>query len=329
MFARILHLLVFLLPLLLAASLAAPSLGQQSSQFPPPAPATLTTPDLNIKVALPLLRPFASARSGSNWVPLEIDQNVPPVEPGTACDLDAFLLKAGARIQEFVANVERFTATQSLLHESFNKAGEVSEKEHRKYDYMVSIEEIRPQFLGVEEFQRSRTSPLDFPGGIAAKGLPALVLIFHPYYAGNFSMQCEGLATVNGKPAWQLYFRQRKDKPNTIRAYRIGWNGPTFPIALKGRAWFAADSYQIESLQADLIDPIPDIRLSVDHTVIEYGPVHFNKGDLDIWLPQNAEVYCDLRGKKMHQRMTFSDYLLFAVDDRQKISAPKIDPKDL
>jgi hypothetical protein len=328
MFARISHLLIFGLPLLLAASLAAPSLGQQAPQDSQPAAAAANL-DLNIRITLPLLRPPASPRPGSNWVPIEIDQNVPPVESGTACDLDAFLQKAGARIQEFVANVERFTATQSLLHESFNKAGEVSQKEQRKYDYMVSIEEIRPQLLGVEEFQSSRSSPLDFPGGIAAKGLPALVLIFHPYYAGNFSMQCEGLATVNGKPAWQLYFRQRKDKPNTIRAYKIGWNGPAFPVALKGRAWFAADTYQIESLQADLIDPIPDIRLSVDHTAIEYGPVHFSSRNVDIWLPQNAEVYCDLRGKKMHQRMTFSDYLLFSVDDKQKISAPKTDPKDL
>jgi hypothetical protein len=326
MLSRILHFLVLVLTLLLAASLATPALGQQSGQDVPPAAVAATKPELTIESAVPLLRQPASPRRGSNWVPFEVGEDVPPVEPGSACDLDDFLLKAGARIQEFVANVDRFTATQSLLHESFNKAGEVSQKEQRKYDYVVSIEEIRPKILNVEEFQSSRSSPLDFPGGIAAKGLPALVLIFHPYYAGNFSMHCEGLATVSGKPAWQLYFRQRQDKPNTVRAYKIGWNGPSFPVALKGRAWFAADSYQIESLQADLIDPIPDIRLSVDHTVIEYGPVHFKSRDVDIWLPQNAEVYCDLRGKRIHQRMTFGDYLLFAVDDKQKISAPKTDP---
>jgi hypothetical protein len=34
-------------------------------------------------------------------------------------------------------------------------------------------------------------------------------------------------------------------------------------VALKGRAWFAADSYQIVSLQTDLIAPMPDIQLTV------------------------------------------------------------------
>ena len=325
MFARVQPPLLFVLTLLLGAGLAPPAVGQQSELDAPPPPLGAPNPGLTLNSPLPLLRQPASARRDSDWVPVEVDENVPLVEPGSACNLDDFLSKAGARIQEFVANVERFAATQSLLHESFNKGGGVLGKEQRKYEYMVSVEEIRPHVLNVEEFQSSR-SPMDFPGGIAAKGLPALLLIFHPYYADYFSMQCEGLASLNGKPAWQIYFRQRKDRPNYVRSYRIGWNGPAFPIALKGRAWFSPENYQIESLQADLIDPVPEIRLSVDHTRIEYGPVHFNSRDVDFWLPKTAEVYCDVRGKRMHQRMTFSDYLLFAVDDKQKISAPKIDP---
>lgn len=274
----------------------------------------------------PTLAKSTSPRRDSHWVPPEVDDSIPQVEPGSACDLDEFLQKAGARVQEFVKNVERFTATESLLHESFNNAGKVSWKEQRKYDYVVSIEEIRPKILDVEEFLGGGSSRLDPPGGIAMKGLPALVLIFHPYYSETFSMMCEGLTTFNGKPAWQIYFRQRKDQPNRVRSYRIGWSGPAYPIALKGRAWFAADSYQIEGLQTDLIESVPNIRLAVDHTLIEYGPVHFGSRGVDIWLPQNAEAYCDLRGKRIHQRMNFSNYLLFAVDDTQNISAPKTSP---
>jgi tetratricopeptide (TPR) repeat protein len=259
------------------------------------------------------------------WLPPDVDQSVPPVEPGLACNLAEVQQKAGQKIQEFVKDVERFTATESLLHESINKSGEVSGKEKRKYDYLVSIEEIRPGILDVEEYQSSGTIPVDSPGGILTKGLPALVLIFHPYYSESFSMKCEGLATLNGKQAWQIYFRQKEDKPNRIRAYRIGMNGPSYPVPLKGRAWFVADSYQIVGLQADLIHTLPDIRLMVDHTAIEYGPVHFSRG-VDMWLPQTAEVYSDWRGKRIHQRMSFSNYLLFAVDDRQKISSPKTSP---
>jgi hypothetical protein len=138
-------------------------------------------------------------------------------------------------------------------------------------------------------------------------------------------MKCEGLATLNGQPAWQVYFRQRPDKPNRLRAYRFGVSGEPHPVALKGRAWFVADTYQILSLQADLVDALPDIQLTVDHTAIEYGPVHFARG-VDMWLPQTAELYSDFRGKRIRQRMIYSNYLLFAVDDKQRVSEPKISP---
>lgn len=61
----------------------------------------------------------------------------------------------------------------------------------------------------------------------------------------------------------------------------------------------------------------------MDHTAIEYGPVRFTSHNVEMWLPQSAELYSDLKGKRFHQRMNFSDYLLFAVDESQKISVPK------
>jgi len=268
----------------------------------------------------------ASSRRDSDWVPPGIDDYVPAVQPGSACNLQEVVHNAGQRIQEFVKNVERFTATASLLHETFNKSGKVAGKEQRKYDYLVSIEEIRPGILSVQESLSKGLTPADPLGGMTSKGLPALVLIFHPYYAGNFSMKCEGLSTFKGKRVWQVYFRQREDKPNAIRSYILGVNSQPHPVPLKGRAWFVADSYQIIGLQTDLIGTLPDIRLSVDHTAIEYGPVHFGSRGVDMWLPQTAEMFSDLRARRIHRRMSFSNYLLFAVDDRQQISAPKENP---
>jgi len=271
------------------------------------------------------LRTAVAAPSASRWLPPDVDENVPPVEPGSACNLEEVLQKAGQKIQEFVKDVERFTATESLLHESINKSGEVSKRENRKYDYMVSIEEIQPGVLGVEEYQNSVSSDGP-PAGVITMGLPALVLIFHPYFAENFSMRCEGLATFNGKRVWQIYFRQREDKPNRIRAYRSSVNDSSHRVDLKGRAWFVADSYQILGLQTDLMRALPDIRLTVDHTAVEYGPVHFVSRGVDMWLPQTAEVYSDWRGRRIHRRLNFSNYLLFAVDVKQKISSPKMSP---
>src|SRR6266849_1381442 len=260
----------------------------------------------------------------SNWLPPDVDEKVPPVEPGAACQIDEVLRQAGKRIQEFVGNVDRFTATEIVTHESINKWGMVSPPEHRNFDYVVSVQEVAPGFFNVDEYRRgSNNSPADFPGGVETNGLPALVLIFHPYNTGSFEISCEGLTRWNGGLAWQVHFRQRKDKPNRIRAYRVGMDGPSYAVALKGRAWIATDTFQITRMETDLIAPVPQIRLVADHAAVEYGPVHFKNRKVDMWLPQTAEVYYDWKERRVHRRHSFNNYLLFTVDDKQSIAAPK------
>jgi tetratricopeptide (TPR) repeat protein len=294
----------------------------QTSQLPAGNRSALSSAH---EIVVPDLIPAVSALPlPSNWLPPEVDERVPPVEPGAVCALDDVLQKAGKRIQELVSNVDRFTATESLKHETINRWGLPSSAETRKFDYVVGVEEVRPGQLNVEEYRSSHGSAGDFPDGVATIGLPALVLIFHPYNAGFFEMTCEGLARWNGALGWQVHFRQRKDKPNTIRSYRIG-SGPSYPVALKGRAWIAADSYQILRLETDLIAPVPEIRLVTDRTIIEYGPVHFRENDVEMWLPQSAELYYDWKGRRSHRRHGFSNYLLFSVEDKQHISVPKIE----
>jgi len=259
----------------------------------------------------------------SNWLPPDIDDKVPPVMAGITCNLDEILENSGKRIKEFVANVDRFAATEAVTHQSINKWGFPSRPINFKFDYLVSIKETRLGLLSVDEYRDVHYQPTKFPDGVATGGLPALVLIFHPYYAPNFKMTCEGLARSNAGPAWQVYFRQRPDKPNTIRSYKIGIQGPTYHAALKGRAWISADTFQIIRLETELIDPLPTIRLVADHAAIEYGPVHFQSRNLDMWLPQIAEVFYDWRGRRSHRRHSFKNYLLFSVDDKQLISEPR------
>jgi tetratricopeptide (TPR) repeat protein len=264
--------------------------------------------------------------AASNWLPPNVDDKVPPVEAGASCAVDDVVSKAGKQLLELIADVDRFAATESLVHESISRSGLPSPPEKRKFDYVVSIQEVQHGYLNVEEYRSGNGgSPADFPDGVATNGLPALVLIFHPYNAPNFEMTCEGLARWNGGLAWQVHFKQRPDKPNLIKRYRIGADGPSYPVALKGRAWISADNSQIVRLETDLVAPLPQIRLVADHADIEYGPVKFKQGNVNMWLPQSADVYYDWKGRRIHRRHSFSKYMLFGVEDKQKISVPKVD----
>jgi tetratricopeptide (TPR) repeat protein len=265
----------------------------------------------------------ADAIPPASWMPPDVDEKVPAVEPGTSCVLDDVLQNAGKRLQELVKNVDRFTATELVTDQSMSKWGMPSSPEKAQFDYIVSMEETRPGALTVEEYRERRAASKEFPDAVMTSGLPALVVIFHPFYAGNYDMTCEGLARWNGGLAWQVHFRQRKDKPNTIRSYRSGPQGRGYPVALKGRAWIAADTFQVVRLETNMVEPMPQIRLAAEHVEIEYAPVRFRQGTMEMWLPASVEVFYDWKGHRVHREHRFSNYLLFSVDDKQKISAPK------
>jgi hypothetical protein len=55
-------------------------------------------------------------------------------------------------------------------------------------------------------------------------------------------------------------------------------------------------------LRGHLVAPLPEIRLVADHTIVEYGAVHFSKGNIDLWLPKTAEVFNELKGRRIHRR---------------------------
>jgi tetratricopeptide (TPR) repeat protein len=270
----------------------------------------------------PRIEPAIGLPLPSNWLPPDVDENVPPVEPKTVCALEEVVQQAGKRIEEFVTNVDRFTATEFLEHESINKWGIAKFPETRRFDYAVSIKQYSPGYFDVLEYRGNKYSSVEFPAGVETLGLPSLSLIFHPSNAGHFAMSCEGLGQWHGIPTWQVHFRQRPDKPNTTREYKIGMNGVSHPVALRGRAWIAADSYQIVRMETDLVGTLPEIRLLTDHVVVEYGPVRFKHQDVEMWLPKSAELHSDWRGKRMRRRHSFSNYILCSVDEEQSISAP-------
>ena len=258
----------------------------------------------------------------SNWLPPDVDESAGSLEPGVTCDTEAVLKSAGKRVQEFVQNVDRFTAIESIEYVPVNKWGLPEASVRRRFDYLVGIKEDAPGRFNVEEFRTATKRQNEFVDGVATHGLPALLLIIHPHNVENFEIACEGRVRRSNGEAWQLHFRQRSDKPNTIRQYRMGLKGQSYRVNLKGRAWVDARTYQIVRMESQIIAPIPEIKLMVDDAVIEYGPVHFKAKGISMWLPRTAEVYSEWGSKRFHQSHTFSNYALFSVDEKQSISEP-------
>jgi tetratricopeptide (TPR) repeat protein len=256
------------------------------------------------------------------WMPPDVDESMPVVEPGVACPLQQVQDESAKRVHDFIDSVNKITATEKLDNELLDYSGFPSVRESRSFAYAVDIQEVRKGILNVEEYRNGTADPQLFPQQIATIGLPSLVLIFHPDYKDDFEVSCEGLGRWGGGLAWQVHFRQRSDKPSRLRQYRVG--GRIALISLRGRAWIAVDTFQVVRLETDIVSPLPEIRLKAEHVSVDYGPVAFRKRNQKLWLPQAAELYFDFKGRRMHRRHRFSNYLLFAVDEKEKISDPNI-----
>jgi len=262
----------------------------------------------------------------TKWAPPDVDEEKLMFDTSAnTCSLDSVTNKVGARIEELVSNVDRFTATEDMDHTVLSPLGIQVSHETRQFNYLVEIRKSGAQDLDVQEYRDGSVSVQQFPAHLGTVGLPTLVLVFHPYYQPKYDFKCEGGGSWNGRKTWVVHFQQKANSHSEMLVYHV--NGRFYPVGMKGRAWIDEETSQILAMESDMIKPIPEIRLMRDHQLIEYGPVAFANAGTNMWLPKSADWYCSISGHRYHRRHSFSNFLLFQIDDSQKIGKPK-DTKD-
>ena len=280
--------------------------------------ASTTVPEGTNKPSL-----IADLMPPPKWMPPDVDDSMPAVESTTGCPLREIEEETGKRVSEFVDAVNRIAATESLENDVLDRFGFSVRRASRRYSYVASVQQVRPGMFTMEEYRNGIMDLEQFPERIATLGLTALVMVFHPNYVEDYDLACEGLSRWHGGLAWQVHFRQKADRPARLRSYRV--NTRSYPVSLRGRAWIAADTFQVVSLETDLVSPVPQIQLRAEHVSIEYMPVKFVSHNQELWLPESADIYFDYAHRRMHRRHHFRDYMLFAVDEEQQISPPKVE----
>jgi tetratricopeptide (TPR) repeat protein len=303
-----------------ALSPAGPGTGGPSSDVTPlrisdSDDTAIESADLPDLPALPLT-------TETKWAPPDVDEEKLVFDSNAdACSLSSVTAKVGARIEELVSNVDRFTATEDMDHTALSPLGLQMSHETREFNYLVEIRKSGERDLDVQEYRDGSVSVQQFPAHLGTVGLPTLVLVFHPFYQPKYDFKCEGGGSWNGRKTWIVHFQQKADSHSEMLVYHV--NGRFYPVGMKGRAWIDAETSQILAMESDMIKPIPEIRLIRDHQLIEYGPVAFAAAGMNMWLPKSADWYCSISGHRYHRRHSFSNFLLFSIDDSQKIGKPK------
>ena len=258
------------------------------------------------------------------WQPPAIDTNKPSVAANVTCPSN-IIEATGQRVEELVGDVSRIAAIEHLLHQQLDEMGDPITRESRNFNYVASFSESSGS-IAVDEYRQENLGLKDFPDQISSSGFATLALVFHPKMRDSFETVCEGLGDLRGQATWMVHFRQRDDRPARMHDYKVG--GSYYALKLKGRAWITADKFQIVRIESELVNPIPQIRLAGEHQVVEYGPVPFQKRNVQLWLPQSAEIYLDFRRHRYYRKHSFDHYMLFSVDADEKRKDPKQKPPD-
>jgi hypothetical protein len=114
----------------------------------------------------------------------------------------------------------------------------------------------------------------------------------------------------------------------TSRVRSWSYQKVIYPVALKGRIWIGANSYNIVHLETGLRDPVQPLRLEREQLLVDYGPVQFRSAKVELWLPEHADMYFDMQGRRYHHQHTLTNYVLFNVDTQNKIADPHTEEKD-
>ncbi|HMI51469.1 MAG TPA: tetratricopeptide repeat protein [Candidatus Saccharimonadales bacterium] len=271
-----------------------------------------------------------SAASVSTWAPPNVDTDVPGVAKDVTCSAEDIVERTSKNTVHQLENLEKFLATEHIQHEEINSRGEVSQVREKDFSYMVFIDHDKDGLVFLNENRNGGTGTDSFPTSLATVGLVSLgVDVFHPGFSKALDFKCEGLGQWRGMAAWVLHFEQRPNVKSYLRLWETRTR--TVEIPLKGRVWVAASSYDVLHVESDLREPMKELELTRDHLAIDYGPVAFNGGKTELWLPWYADMYLELHGKRYHHNHTLSNFSLFGVDTDSKIGLPKgyVPPPDV
>jgi Flp pilus assembly protein TadD len=310
-------------PALATAAPAASPSGQASPGVSAKSVEVASAAIDSVPASLPLLREVMERP----WAPADVDSKEYSLAPNVACAQDDVLNRAQDRVLRQLQNFEKFMATEHIEHRQVDQHGNEGDIRAKDFSYLVFVHPFKENSFFLEESRDGGLGVDSFPTSLATTGLVGLgVAILEPEYRNDFDYKCEGLSSWRGQAAWQVRFEQKKAVESRVRVWRR--RGDLFPVALKGRLWLAANSYELLHMESDLRDPIQKLFLTRDHLMIDYGPVTFETGNQKLWLPWKAEMFMEIRGKRYHHRHTLTDYMLFSVDTANQIGKPKLPPPE-
>ena len=229
------------------------------------------------------------------------------------------LAQAGVRANELVTNIQNFTAQERIKFRILDRVGNQSDAGSDDFDYTAVL--VR-QSHGYT-VQESRT-----PSPVAVRSrLPRTISACPklPMFLPEFRDELRN-DLLRRRPEERTSYMDDQSppaqKPPRDDGFITAKDGIVYPAPLKGRAWIAKDSGEVVHLEIVLMHPIAAANIQSWSLSINYAPVHFRTRNIDVWLPQSAEVYRETETGRTFTSHKFTDFRLFSVHANRANSPP-------
>lgn len=294
------------------------------------------SPELKIKIAdtRKFVEQSAEAKSVVNQPLAELSRELPEIgglAPARDADeLDSILHRVGERVQAFFRDFPNTSSVERIRQERLRGKDKVLHGVDQKFRYLCSEPTTSDSGVGFDEY-REAVDPSRTAGDrdlLRTKGFASAPLFFHPLRQPESTFRYLGRQAVDGRETFVVAFAER---PQTARIFGgFTANGKFFRTLAQGLAWIDAQTYQIVRMRTDLLAPLPVIRLEKITTQIDFSEVHFKQVRAAVWLPSEVTVTVDWNGRLLRNRHSYSDFMLFTVQTKEKQHAPKpqADPSD-
>lgn len=225
--------------------------------------------------------------------------------------LSTLLEKTGQFVQRATKHFGKVICVESVSQDKLKPNGKVAFKRESNFDYQVEVH-TNGNDVQVEESQNpiGATRKPARVSLLVASGFSTLLLIFHPYYQGNFEYSIVPPDGSDAPGIVRIHFEHLHGAPSPS-VLRL--RGHDYPLDLEGTAWVEEGSGAIERIVTDLMSPMDQVNLRVFHSDVAYMPNHFQGNAQTYWLPVMAQVDAESEHQHWQNFYRFSDYRYFSA----------------
>jgi hypothetical protein len=230
----------------------------------------------------------------------------------------------GERVQTFFENFSDTSSKEKVLLQCLDPSGFVVRSMSQEFNYLTLYRPTgNKPFL--EEFRTDREyRPIEQKATenfVMIAGYVGNILHFHPRFQSLSEFRYLG---KQDSGVHLIAFAHKNEVNDLLIGFTDVDTGQAARFPVQGIAWIDPGTYQILRMYTSLRNTGQSSRLREQITDIRFMQMHFENGEVQLWMPSEIVVSTKIADVDFLNRHRYSDYKLFTVNSEIRLDKPKL-----